>query len=95
MLLWGFAALPARVRDALLLAGGLSVLLAFAAAAQQPQADAIESALAQQWQAAQTGQQNVAEALSRMIEVRRKERADAAALAEWWKRYLDGLAIGK
>ena len=47
--------------------------------AQQPTRDPLEIALIQQWQAAQTGQQNVGEAVSRLLEAWRKDRA---ALAE-------------
>lgn len=58
---------------ALLLAGGPAL-------AQQPPPDPLEANLAQQWQAAQTGQANVGVALDRIIEAWRKERAAATRL---------------
>ena len=48
-------------------------------AQELPKPDPLEANLAAQWQAAQTGQQNVAEALGKLIEAYRKEKARADA----------------
>ncbi len=60
------------------------ILLAGAASAQEPQEpqrkpDPLETNLVQQWQAAQTGQQNVGDAMSKLVEAYRRERARADA----------------
>lgn len=58
----------------------VAVLLSTAASAQEPpKPDPLEANLAQQWQAAQTGQQNVADALGKLLEAYRKEKARADA----------------
>lgn len=55
------------------------ILLAGPALAQQPPAqDPLETALAQQWQAAQTLQGNVGEAVGKMLEAWRRDRAALA-----------------
>jgi hypothetical protein len=56
------------------------LLMAGTASGQDaPKADPVEANLSRQWQAAQTGQQNVAEALSALVEAYRKEKARADA----------------
>lgn len=70
--------LPAWVRDSLLIAAMASALVAFAALAEEPaKPDPIESALAQEWQGMQLGQQHVADALGKLVEAYRKEKARA------------------
>lgn len=57
----------------------LALLLLAVPALAQEKTDPIEVGLAQQWQAAQTGQQNVADALGKLLEAYRKEKARADA----------------
>lgn len=80
MILSVFFALHRRVRDALLIAASASALLAFAASAQETaKPDPIETAIAQEWQGMQLGQQHVADALGKLVEAFRKEKARADA----------------
>lgn len=77
-ILTAFFALPRRTRDVLLIAASVSVLAAFAASAEESaKPDPIESAIAQEWQGMQLGQQHVADALGKLLEAYRKEKARA------------------
>lgn len=77
-ILTAFFALPRRTRDVLLIAASVSVLAAFAASAEESaKPDPIESALAQEWQGMQLGQQHVADSLGKLLEAYRKEKARA------------------
>lgn len=67
------------IRTAVFFISALLVLPAVAALAQQPAPDLLEMKVDAEWQAAHTAQQHLAEALSKMIDARRKDRSELAA----------------
>lgn len=69
---------------------GLLALMSPPALAQQQQ-DTLEADIAQQWQAAQVMQTHTAQAISRLLEDRRKAQATLAAERAWWGAYVKGL----
>lgn len=62
-----------------LLVGACMVLLSTVAGGQEAARDPVEVSLVQQWQAAQVGQQNVADALTKLLDAYRREKARADA----------------